>query len=72
MTASTAKATTCRLKELRVQGLERLRKGAVFWPYNWRSKLCTCTSCKVAQKKASFLNYNFDVDFNVILVYVLV
>ncbi|XP_036927212.1 putative E3 ubiquitin-protein ligase UBR7 [Acanthopagrus latus] len=52
MTGSTAKATTkvvtCRLKELQVQGPERLRQGAVFWPYSWRSELCTCTSCKKA------------------------
>ncbi|XP_073339539.1 putative E3 ubiquitin-protein ligase UBR7 [Pagrus major] len=52
MTGITAKATTktvtCRLKELQVQGPERLRQGAVFWPYSWRSELCTCTSCKKA------------------------
>uniref|UniRef100_A0A8C6PC90 Ubiquitin protein ligase E3 component n-recognin 7 n=1 Tax=Nothobranchius furzeri TaxID=105023 RepID=A0A8C6PC90_NOTFU len=39
------KSAECRLKEL--QGLDRLRQGAVFWPYGWRSQLCTCTSCKV-------------------------
>ncbi len=54
MTGSPAKAATktvtCRLKELQVQGLERLRHGAVFWPYSWRSELCTCTSCKVGHK----------------------
>uniref|UniRef100_A0A673C971 Putative E3 ubiquitin-protein ligase UBR7 n=1 Tax=Sphaeramia orbicularis TaxID=375764 RepID=A0A673C971_9TELE len=38
----------CRLKELQVQGLERPKEGAVFWPYSWRSKLCTCISCKRA------------------------
>ncbi|KAM6961267.1 putative E3 ubiquitin-protein ligase UBR7 [Aplochiton taeniatus] len=38
----------CRLKELSAQGPERLREGAVFWPYGWRSKLCTCTGCKRA------------------------
>ncbi|XP_070835711.1 putative E3 ubiquitin-protein ligase UBR7 isoform X1 [Chaetodon trifascialis] len=52
MAGSPAKATTravpCRLKELQIKGLERLRQGAVFWPYGWRSKLCTCTSCKKA------------------------
>ncbi|KAI3367725.1 hypothetical protein L3Q82_026568 [Scortum barcoo] len=52
MTGGCAKAATktvmCRLKELQVQGLERLRQGAVFWPYSWRSELCTCTSCKRA------------------------
>ncbi|KAG7466300.1 hypothetical protein MATL_G00163380 [Megalops atlanticus] len=36
----------CRLKELKEKGLERAREGAVFWPYDWRSKLCTCISCK--------------------------
>ncbi|XP_011488664.2 putative E3 ubiquitin-protein ligase UBR7 [Oryzias latipes] len=36
----------CRLKKL--QGLERPRLGAVFWPYSWRSELCTCTNCKKA------------------------
>uniref|UniRef100_A0A3P9HH12 Putative E3 ubiquitin-protein ligase UBR7 n=1 Tax=Oryzias latipes TaxID=8090 RepID=A0A3P9HH12_ORYLA len=36
----------CRLKKL--QGLERARLGAVFWPYSWRSELCTCTNCKKA------------------------
>lgn len=54
MTGSPAKATnktaTCRLKELQAQGLERLTQGAVFWPYSWRSELCTCTSCKVGPK----------------------
>ncbi|CAK6957003.1 putative E3 ubiquitin-protein ligase UBR7 [Scomber scombrus] len=52
MTGSPGKATSksedCRLKELQAQGLERPREGAVFWPYSWRSKLCTCTSCKRA------------------------
>ncbi|KAF6732895.1 putative E3 ubiquitin-protein ligase UBR7 [Oryzias melastigma] len=40
------KAGECRLKKL--QGLERPRQGAVFWPYSWRSELCTCTNCKKA------------------------
>ncbi|XP_058472162.1 putative E3 ubiquitin-protein ligase UBR7 [Solea solea] len=48
--AATAKAVSksvaCRLKELQVQGLKRPRQGAVFWPYSWRSELCTCTNCK--------------------------
>ncbi|XP_041668133.1 putative E3 ubiquitin-protein ligase UBR7 [Cheilinus undulatus] len=50
MTSSPVATKTggCRLKELQVQGLERTRQGAVFWPYSWRSKLCTCTSCKRA------------------------
>ena len=54
MTGSPLKATKktveCRLKELQAQGLDRLRQGAVFWPYSWRSELCTCTSCKVGQQ----------------------
>ncbi|KAG8013383.1 Protein mlo2 [Nibea albiflora] len=52
MTGSMAKATSkpvpCRLNQLQVKGLERLRQGAVFWPSTWRSKLCTCISCKKA------------------------
>ncbi|TKS65691.1 putative E3 ubiquitin-protein ligase UBR7 [Collichthys lucidus] len=48
MTGSTSKTVACRLNELQVQGLERPRQGAVFWPYSWRSKLCTCISCKKA------------------------
>uniref|UniRef100_A0A3B5ADF3 Ubiquitin protein ligase E3 component n-recognin 7 (putative) n=1 Tax=Stegastes partitus TaxID=144197 RepID=A0A3B5ADF3_9TELE len=52
MTASPTKATTksveCKLKELQARGRERLRQGAVFWPYSWRLGLCTCTSCKRA------------------------
>ncbi|XP_071354876.1 putative E3 ubiquitin-protein ligase UBR7 [Trachinotus anak] len=52
MTGSPGKAMTksvvCRLKELQAQGLERPRQGAVFWPYSWRSELCTCTDCKRA------------------------
>ncbi|XP_075963818.1 putative E3 ubiquitin-protein ligase UBR7 [Anarhichas minor] len=50
MSGSPAKAVTktvvCRLKELQAMGLERRRQGAVFWPYSWRSELCTCMSCK--------------------------
>lgn len=50
--ASPVKATTlaCRLKELQARGPDRLREGAVFWPYSWRSELCTCIGCKVAHK----------------------
>ncbi|XP_068582407.1 putative E3 ubiquitin-protein ligase UBR7 [Cebidichthys violaceus] len=50
MSGSPAKAATktavCRLKDLHAKGLERRRQGAVFWPYSWRSELCTCMSCK--------------------------
>ncbi|RVE57246.1 hypothetical protein OJAV_G00214090 [Oryzias javanicus] len=48
--SETSKVSTkpgeCRLQKL--QGLERPRQGAVFWPYSWRSELCTCTNCKKA------------------------
>ena len=54
MTSSTANATTktvvCRLEKLQAEGPERQRQGAVFWPYSWRSQLCTCMSCKVGRK----------------------
>ncbi|XP_056151356.1 putative E3 ubiquitin-protein ligase UBR7 [Lampris incognitus] len=43
-----AKAVACRLRELQAQGPVRPREGAVFWPYNWRSQICTCVSCKRA------------------------
>ncbi|XP_027028648.1 putative E3 ubiquitin-protein ligase UBR7 [Tachysurus fulvidraco] len=36
----------CKLKELKAKSLVRPRVGAVFWPYDWRIKLCTCTNCK--------------------------
>ncbi|KAM9466027.1 putative E3 ubiquitin-protein ligase UBR7 [Clarias gariepinus] len=36
----------CKLKELNAKGSVRPRVGAVFWPYDWRAKLCTCTDCK--------------------------
>nr|XP_046165318.1 putative E3 ubiquitin-protein ligase UBR7 isoform X3 [Oncorhynchus gorbuscha] len=42
------KTVYCRLRELKTQGLERAREGAVFWPYHWRATLCTCVSCKRA------------------------
>ena len=51
MTDSPVKTHGCRLKELPTGGPHRAREGAVFWPYNWRSKLCTCVSCKVGLKK---------------------
>ncbi|XP_056447108.1 putative E3 ubiquitin-protein ligase UBR7 [Gadus chalcogrammus] len=52
MTDSPVKTHGCRLKELPTGGPHRAREGAVFWPYNWRSKLCTCVSCKRAYVKA--------------------
>ncbi|KAM9356118.1 putative E3 ubiquitin-protein ligase UBR7 [Pholidichthys leucotaenia] len=49
MTGSSAKTTAeCKLERLEAQGRGRLRRGAVFWPYSWRSELCTCTVCKRA------------------------
>ncbi|KAJ7990746.1 hypothetical protein DPEC_G00290110 [Dallia pectoralis] len=45
-TVSPVKAVCCKLMELKSQGVERARGGAVFWPYHWRDKLCTCISCK--------------------------
>ncbi|XP_071383875.1 putative E3 ubiquitin-protein ligase UBR7 [Centroberyx affinis] len=45
---STTKTVACRLKELQAQAVQRPREGAVFWPYGWRSELCTCVGCKRA------------------------
>lgn len=36
----------CQLKELRSRGVYK-GDHASFWPEGWRSKLCTCDSCKV-------------------------
>ncbi|XP_035851514.1 putative E3 ubiquitin-protein ligase UBR7 isoform X2 [Sander lucioperca] len=36
----------CRLKELQEIGQKRVHSGAVFWPSAWRSKLCSCNTCK--------------------------
>uniref|UniRef100_A0A3B4B6T2 UBR-type domain-containing protein n=1 Tax=Periophthalmus magnuspinnatus TaxID=409849 RepID=A0A3B4B6T2_9GOBI len=47
-----AKTVDCRLKELEAQAVQRPREGAVFWPYDWRTQLCTCTSCKRAYVSA--------------------
>ncbi|XP_010877159.1 putative E3 ubiquitin-protein ligase UBR7 [Esox lucius] len=49
---SPVKTVFCRLRELKTQGVERTREGAVFWPYHWRAKLCTCISCKRAYVEA--------------------
>ncbi|XP_066523403.1 putative E3 ubiquitin-protein ligase UBR7 isoform X2 [Hoplias malabaricus] len=43
---SQSQMLTCKLKELKAKGSVRARVGAVFWPYCWRSKLCSCTDCK--------------------------
>uniref|UniRef100_A0A4W5P0E8 Putative E3 ubiquitin-protein ligase UBR7 n=1 Tax=Hucho hucho TaxID=62062 RepID=A0A4W5P0E8_9TELE len=47
----------CRLKELGGTGTERAEFGAVFWPSAWRTKLCSCVSCKKSYDEAgmSFL-----------------
>ncbi|CAL8286766.1 unnamed protein product [Lota lota] len=52
MTDSPVKTHGCRLKDLLPRGPYRAREGAVFWPYNWRSQLCTCVSCKRAYVKS--------------------
>ncbi|XP_071019305.1 putative E3 ubiquitin-protein ligase UBR7 isoform X1 [Oncorhynchus clarkii lewisi] len=48
----------CRLMELGGTGTERAEFGAVFWPSAWRTKLCSCVSCKqksYAEAGMSFL-----------------
>ncbi|XP_072314301.1 putative E3 ubiquitin-protein ligase UBR7 [Eucyclogobius newberryi] len=45
-------SAVCKVKELEGRAAPRPREGAVFWPYNWRSQLCTCTSCKRAYVSA--------------------
>ncbi|CAL8272811.1 unnamed protein product [Merluccius merluccius] len=52
MTDGPVKTQGCKLKELLTRGPDRAREGAVFWPYNWRSQLCTCVSCKRAYVKS--------------------
>lgn len=42
-------AGDCRLKQLSNRTVER-KKGSVFWPMRWRTKLCTCTVCKVRER----------------------
>uniref|UniRef100_A0A1A7WKV9 Ubiquitin protein ligase E3 component n-recognin 7 n=1 Tax=Iconisemion striatum TaxID=60296 RepID=A0A1A7WKV9_9TELE len=37
---------SCRLKELQDMGQKTVQSGAMFWPPSWRSKLCSCTSCR--------------------------
>ncbi|KAF4102638.1 putative E3 ubiquitin-protein ligase UBR7 isoform X2 [Onychostoma macrolepis] len=41
-----SKVTKCILNELEAKDAASARTGAVFWPYYWRAKLCTCTDCK--------------------------
>ncbi|XP_030637412.1 putative E3 ubiquitin-protein ligase UBR7 [Chanos chanos] len=47
-----SKSVHCVLRELKAKELTRVPEGAVFWPYFWRAKLCTCTDCKRAYVKA--------------------
>ncbi|XP_064649360.1 putative E3 ubiquitin-protein ligase UBR7 [Lineus longissimus] len=51
----------CRLKELKKREFQS-RKGATFWKNGWRSKLCSCDSCKemYLDKKVSFLTDETD------------
>ncbi|KAJ8399188.1 hypothetical protein AAFF_G00415670 [Aldrovandia affinis] len=42
----------CALQEMEGRAPPRAREGAVFWPYVWRSKLCTCIGCKRAYVEA--------------------
>ncbi|XP_068427848.1 putative E3 ubiquitin-protein ligase UBR7 [Clinocottus analis] len=48
---------SCKLKELQAIGQQRVQSGAVFWPSGWRSKLCSCSTCKerLAAAGSSFL-----------------
>ncbi|KAL7388978.1 hypothetical protein ABVT39_024343 [Epinephelus coioides] len=48
---------SCRLKQLQATGQKRVQSGAVFWPSAWRSKLCSCSTCKECLSEAglSFL-----------------
>ncbi|XP_028293141.1 putative E3 ubiquitin-protein ligase UBR7 [Gouania willdenowi] len=48
MTDNPNNTLECKLKELQSHALQKPRLGAVFWPYSWRSELCTCTACKRA------------------------
>uniref|UniRef100_A0AAY4D5E1 Putative E3 ubiquitin-protein ligase UBR7 n=1 Tax=Denticeps clupeoides TaxID=299321 RepID=A0AAY4D5E1_9TELE len=55
--ASPSQMAECRLKVLQTSGRTREESGAVFWPCGWRSKLCSCTSCKRlhVETKTAFL-----------------
>lgn len=44
----------CRLREMKSSGKSRTLQGAVFWPSAWRTKLCTCTDCKVQIKNTHY------------------
>ncbi|XP_076021368.1 putative E3 ubiquitin-protein ligase UBR7 [Genypterus blacodes] len=47
----------CRLKEIQAACQNRVQSGAVFWLSGWRSKLCSCATCKKTMEEAelSFL-----------------
>ncbi|KAJ8274928.1 hypothetical protein COCON_G00095530 [Conger conger] len=47
-----AEGVECKLTALKAEGRERAREGAVFWPSPWRTKLCTCASCKSVYAEA--------------------
>uniref|UniRef100_A0A3Q3E6N3 Ubiquitin protein ligase E3 component n-recognin 7 n=1 Tax=Labrus bergylta TaxID=56723 RepID=A0A3Q3E6N3_9LABR len=49
----------CKLKELQAIDQKRVQSGAVFWPSGWRSKLCSCNTCKVCSG-VSFLSDESD------------
>lgn len=53
---------SCRLKELQASGQKKVKSGAVFWPSEWRSKLCTCSTCKeqLTEGGVSFLYDELD------------
>ncbi|XP_060908841.1 putative E3 ubiquitin-protein ligase UBR7 isoform X1 [Labrus mixtus] len=52
----------CKLKELQAIDQKRVQSGAVFWPSGWRSKLCSCNTCKerMAAAGVSFLSDESD------------
>lgn len=52
----------CRLREMKASGGSRAPQGAVFWPSAWRTKLCTCTDCKIlyTDTGVSFLTDEMD------------
>ncbi|XP_016420222.1 putative E3 ubiquitin-protein ligase UBR7 [Sinocyclocheilus rhinocerous] len=49
-----SRVTECVLNELKAKDAASARAGAVFWPYFWRAKLCTCTDCKRICSRSAF------------------
>lgn len=47
-----SREAACGLQELQEEGRSREQVGAVFWPSGWRSRLCSCSSCKRMFEKA--------------------